>query len=101
MPQSTLDKSNISETRREEEAPFAPIHIGEPATRYTCKWNDDDIDGSIAEATKIHNEMGGTGKCNFCDFTCEPKPCKLQPWYSHVMNDHIEVVHPEEWEWLE
>ena len=53
----TLNVSNISETRREEEAPSTPEHIdpiGEPAARYTFKWNEDNIDGSRAEATNIH-----------------------------------------------
>ena len=99
----TLNMSDISETRMEEETPSTPDPIDDmdmPATKYRFKWNDDDIDASIAEATRIHNEMGGTGKCHFCDFTCEPNPCKLQPWYSDEMNDHIEVSHPEAWEWF-
>ena len=98
-----LNMSNTSETRMEEEAPSTPDHIDHeelPATRHIFKWNEDDIDGSITEATRIHNEMGGTGRCHFCDFTCDPNPCKLQPWYSHVMNDHLEANHPEAWEWF-
>ena len=90
-------------TRMEEEVPSTPDHVVQeemPATRHRFKWNDEDIDASIEEATRIHNEMGGTGRCHFCDFTCEPNPCQLQPWYSDVMNDHIEASHPEEWEWF-
>ena len=98
-----LNMSNTSETRMEEEAPSTPDHIDHeelPAIRHIFKWNEDDIDGSITEATRIHNEIGGTGRCHFCDFTCDPNPCKLQPWYSHVMNDHLEANHPEAWEWF-
>ena len=83
--------------------PSAPDHIDhmdKPATGYMFKWNEEDIDGSIAEATVVHNEMGGTGRCHFCDFTCKPNQCKLQPWYNHAMNDHLEAVHPEAWEWF-
>jgi len=99
----TLNISNISETRLEEEAPSTPDHKDHedmPATRYIFKWNEDNIDESIEEATRIHNEMGGTGRCHFCDFTCEPNPCKVQPWYNLVMCDHLEDVHPETREWF-
>ena len=103
---SDLDNLNVSctsETRMEEEAPSISDSLDLediPATRNIFQWNEEDIDWSIEEATRVHNEMGGTGKCHFCDFTCQPNPCKLQPWYSHVMNDHIEAIHPEAWEWF-
>ena len=80
--------------------PSTPDHRVMPANRYMFKWNEEDIDGSIEEATKVHNEMGGTGRCHFCDFTCKPNQCKLQPWYNHEMNEHLEAVHLEEWEWF-
>ena len=71
-----------------------------PDTKYVFKWNEDDIDGSINEATRVHNEMGGTGKCHLFYFICNPNQCILQPWYNHEMNDHLESVHLEEWEWF-
>ena len=82
---SDLDNLNISvtsETRIEEEAPSIPDYMDQedmPATRYIFQWNEEDIDWSIEEATRFHNEMGGTCRCHFCDFTCQPNPCKLQP----------------------
>ena len=81
---------------RDEQSLSNVVQKDMPATRHRFMWNDEDIDASIEEATRIHNERGGTGSCHFCDFTCEPNPCLLQPWYSDVMNDHIEDSHPEE-----
>ena len=78
--------------------PSTPDHRDIPANRYM--WNKEDIDGSIEEATEVHKEMGGTGRCHFCDFTCKPNQCKLQPWYNHEMNEHLEAVHLEEREWF-
>ena len=69
----TLNISNISDTRMEEESPSTPDHMEHmdmPATKYMFKWNEDDKDASIEEATRIHNEIGETGRCHFCDFTC-------------------------------
>ena len=37
-------------------------------------WKEDDEDWSIDETLRIANEMGRSGKCFFCDFTCEPNP---------------------------
>ena len=38
------------------------------------------------EARRVHNEMGKSGKCHFCDFSCEPNldvpPCTLAGSYS-------------------
>jgi hypothetical protein len=96
----TLTISPNNEKREEEEASSTPDLKPEDTPRYVFKWNGDDIDESIEEATRVHNEMGGSGKCHFCDFSCEPNPCKLQPWYNLVLCDHLEEVHPETWDWF-
>ena len=58
----TLNISNLSETRMGEEEPSTPDHmdhIDMPATRYMVKLNDDDIDNSITEATRILRKWVG------------------------------------------
>ena len=94
----TLTTSPLN-TSREEEVPSTP---NLPATRKVFKWNDDDMDGSQAEANRIYDEMGTTGKCHFCDFECEPntkyQPC--QAWWNPPLGDHLEEVHPETEEWF-
>ncbi len=62
------------------------------------KEGDDDIE-MIDETLRIANEMGRTGKCIFCDFTCEPNP-GVASWYNEPLLDHRDEAHPETVEWF-
>ena len=64
-------------------------------------WKEDDIDWSVNETNRIMNEQGRTGKCYFCDFSCEPNlNSEPSPWYNLPLHDHQEEVHPETEEWF-
>ena len=95
---SSLDTLTISPTnkkREEEEYPSSPdLKPGDPPW-----WKEDDIDWSVNETNRIMNEQGRSGKCYFCDFSCEPNPVEC-PWYNRPLLDHQEEVHPETEEWF-
>ena len=93
----TLTISPTNEKREEEEHPSsADLHPGDPPW-----WKEDDIDWSVNETNRIMNEQGRTGKCYFCDFSCEPNlNSEPSPWYNLPLLDHQEEVHPETEEWF-
>ena len=97
---SDLDTLTVSPTKEErEEAPSTPSTPDMPDTKYVFEWDEEDLDWSVNEARRVHNEMGKTGKCHFCDFSCEPN-LGVQSWYNIPMLDHLEVIHPEKEEWF-
>jgi len=51
----------------------------------------------MIETQRISDEMGSTGKCYFCDFSCEPGDSL---WYNPPLIDHREEAHPETVEWF-
>ena len=93
----TLTISPINEKREEEEDPSSPnLKPGDPPW-----WKEDDIEWSVNETNRIMNEQGRTGKCYFCDFSCEPNlNSEPSPWYNLPLLDHQEEVHPETEEWF-
>ena len=93
----TLTISPTNEKREEEEDPSSPnLKPGDPPW-----WKEDDIDWSVNETNRIMNEQGRTGKCYFCDFSCEPNlNSEPSPWYNLPLLDHQEEVHPETEEWF-
>ena len=93
----TLTISPTNEKREEEEDPSSPnLKPGDPPW-----WKEDDIDWSVKETNRIMNEQGRTGKCYFCDFSCEPNlNSEPSPWYNLPLLDHQEEVHPETEEWF-
>ena len=91
----TLTISPTSEKREEEEDPSSPDLKPENPPW----WKEDDIDWSVNETLRISNEMGRTGKCLFCDFSCEPN-LGVAPWYNIPLIEHREEVHPETEEWF-
>ena len=93
----TLTISPTNEKREEEEDPSSPnLKPGDPPW-----WKEDDIDWSVNETNRIMNEQGRTGKCHFCDFSCEPNlNSEPSPWYNLPLLDHQEEVHPETEEWF-
>lgn len=99
----TLTTSPMEEKREEEEVSSSPDHSDHkpniPATRYIFQWNEEDLDWSVNEARRVHNEMGKSGKCHFCDFSCEPN-LGVQSWFNPPLLDHLEEVHPETEEWF-
>ena len=91
----TLTISPTNEKREEEEHPSSPdLKPGDPPW-----WKEDDIDWSVNETNRIMNEQGRSGKCYFCDFSCEPNLVEC-PWYNRPLLDHQEEVHPETEEWF-
>ena len=91
----TLTISPTNEKREEEEDPSSPdLKPEDPPW-----WKEDDIDWSVNETLRISNEMGRTGKCLFCDFSCEPN-LGVAPWYNIPLIEHREEVHPETEEWF-
>ena len=91
----TLTISPINEKREEEEDPSSPnLKSGDPPW-----WREDDIDWSVKETHRIMNEQGRSGKCYFCDFSCEPN-LDVCPWYNLPLIDHQQEVHPETEEWF-
>ena len=60
-------------------------------------WREEDEDWSVIETQRISDEMGSTGKCYFCDFSCEPGDSL---WYNPPLIDHREEAHPETVEWF-
>ena len=93
----TLTISPTNEKREEEEDPSSPnLKPGDPPW-----WKEDDIDWSVKETNRIMNEQGRTGKCYFCDFSCEPNlNSEPSPWYNLPLLDHQEKAHPETEEWF-
>ena len=91
----TLTISPINEKREEEEDPSSPnLKSGDPPW-----WREDDIDWGVKETHRIMNEQGRSGKCYFCDFSCEPN-LDVCPWYNLPLIDHQQEVHPETEEWF-
>ena len=106
MERSNLDTLTISPNneRREEEEEEKEEAPSTPSTPDFWPegppwWKPYDKDWSIKETSRIHNEMGRSGKCHFCDFSCEPN-LGVAPWYNIPLNDHLEEVHPETEEWF-
>ena len=95
---SNLDTLAISPTneKREEEEEDLPTSNLKPQTAW---WKEEDEDWSIDETLRIANEMGRTGKCIFCDFSCEPNP-GVASWYNEPLLDHREEAHPETVQWF-
>ena len=95
--EEALKKRIKNEKREEEEDPSSPnLKPGDPPW-----WKEDDIDWSVKETNRIMNEQGRTGKCYFCDFSCEPNlNSEPSPWYNLPLLDHQEEVHPETEEWF-
>ena len=91
---SNLDTLAISPTneKREEEEEDLPTSNLKP--EHPPWWKEEDEDWSIDETLRIANEMGRTGKCFFCEFTCEPNP-GVALWYNESLMDHREEAHPE------
>ena len=97
---NTLTVSPAKEEREEVEASSTPDHKTDmPDTKYVFEWNEENLDWSVDEARRVHNEMGKTGKCHFCEFFCEPN-LGVQSWYNIPMLDHLEEIHPEKEEWF-
>ena len=92
----TLAISPTSEKReeKEEDLPISDLNPEQPPW-----WKEDDEDWSIDETLRIANEMGRTGKCFFCNFTCEPNP-GVASWFNEPLLDHREEAHPETNEWF-
>ena len=93
----TLAISPTNEKREEEEEEDLPTPDLKP--EHPPWWKEDDEDWSIDETLRIANEMGRTGKCIFCDFTCEPNP-GVASWYNEPLLDHRDEAHPETVEWF-
>ena len=93
----TISPTNEKREEEEEEHPSSPdLKPGDPPW-----WKEDDIDWSVNETNRIMNEQGRTGKCYFCDFSCEPNlNSEPSPWYNLPLLDHQEEVHPETEEWF-
>ena len=85
----TLTISPTTEKREEEEDPPTPNLKPE----HPPWWKEDDEDWSVDETLRIENEMGRTGKCFFCDFSCQPNP-GVAPWFNEPLDKHREKVHP-------
>ena len=96
---SNLDTLAISPTneKREEEEEDLPTSNLKP--EHPPWWKEEDEDWSIDETLRIANEMGRTGKCIFCDFSCEPNP-GVASWYNEPLLDHREEAHPETVQWF-
>ena len=90
----TLAISPTNEKREEEDLPTPDLKPEHPPW-----WKEDDEDWSIDETLRIDNEMGRTGKCIFCDFSCEPNP-GVASWYNEPLLKHREEAHPETVEWF-
>ena len=93
----TLAISPTNEKREEEEEEDLPTP--DLKSEHPPWWKEDDEDWSIDETLRIANEMGRTGKCIFCDFTCEPNP-GVASWYNEPLLDHRDEAHPETVEWF-
>ena len=98
---SNLDTLAISPTneKREEEEEEEDLPTPDLKPEHPPWWKEDDEDWSIDETLRIANEMGRTGKCIFCDFTCEPNP-GVASWYNEPLLDHRDEAHPETVEWF-
>ena len=96
---SNLDTLAISPTneKREEEEEDLPTSNLKP--EHPPWWKEEDEDWSIDETLRIANEMGRTGKCIICDFSCEPNP-GVASWYNEPLLKHREEAHPETVEWF-
>ena len=71
---SNLDTLAISPTNEKREEKEEDLPISDLNPEPPPWWKEDDEDWSIDETLRIANEMGRSGKCFFCDFTCEPNP---------------------------
>ena len=60
--------------------------------KYSPWWKEEDEDLSMKKTQRISDEMGSTGKCYFCRFSCEPDDCS---WYNVPLIDHREEAYPE------
>ena len=95
----TLAISPTNEKREEVEDPPTPDLKPEQLSEHPPWWKEDDEDWSIDETLRIDNEMGRTGKCIFCDFSCEPNP-GVASWYNEPLLKHREEAHPETVVWF-
>ena len=93
---SNLDTLAISPTneKREEEEEDLPTSNLKPEHPPLVEGG-----GRGLETLRIANEMGRTGKCIFCDFSCEPNP-GVASWYNEPLLDHREEAHPETVQWF-
>ena len=96
---SNLDTLAISPTNAKREEKEEDLPIPDLNPEHPPWWKEDDEDWSIDETLRIANEMGRTGKCFFCEFTCEPNP-GVALWYNESLMDHREEAHPETNEWF-
>ena len=84
----TLSVSPVNSRREEMEDEDDSIHDSKP--EYPPWWKEEDEDWSVIETQRISDEMGSTGKCYFCDFSCEPGDSL---WYNPPLIDHREEPH--------
>ena len=91
----TLTISPTNEKREDEEVVLPSLDLTSPAD--PPWWKEDDEDWNIEEMLRIDREMGTTGKCYFCDFSCEP----AVTFYNVPLDAHQEEVHPETMKWFE
>ena len=56
---------------------------------YTPWWKEEDEDLSVNETQRISDEVGSTGNCYFCHFSCEPGDFL---WYNVPLIDHREKL---------
>ena len=96
---SNLDTLAISPTNAKREEKEEDLPIPDLNPEHPPWWKEDDEDWSIDETLRIANEMGRTGKCFFCNFTCEPNP-GVASWFNEPLLDHREEAHPETNEWF-
>ena len=78
---SALDALAISPTNEKREEKEEDLPISDFKPEHPPWWKEDDEDWSIDETLRIANEMGRSGKCFFCDFTCEPNP-GVASWFN-------------------
>ena len=91
----TLSVSPVNSEREEMKDEDDSIHDSKPEDPSWRKEKDEDW--SVIETQRISDEMGSTGKCYVCDFSCEPGDSL---WYNPPLIDHREEAHTETVEWF-